>query len=212
VEPAAEGPPPTKWERELAVYEQADRDTPPEAGGIVLLGSSNIRMWNTLADDFPGMNVINRGVGGCRLVELAEFAPRLVAAPKPRVIVVAAGTNDVAAGMSTDEIRVAFERLVDALRGDHPEATIAFLAISPTVKRWDQLDRQVAANSAIKAVIDSRGDAKIVYLDANAAFLGPDGKPAAECFLDDMQHPSTIGNSRRAEILRPLLRDLVSTP
>ena len=158
-----------------------------------------------------------RLVGGvvlerCRLVELAEFAPRLVAAPKPRVIVVAAGTNDVAAGMSTDEIRVAFERLVEVLRGDHPEATIAFLAISPTVKRWDQLERQVAANAAIKTVIDSRGDAKIVYLDANAAFLGPDGKPAAECFLDDMQHPSTIGNSRRAEILRPLLRDLVSKP
>ena len=211
-EPAAEGPPTTKWERELAVYEQADRDTPPEAGGIVLLGSSNIRMWNTLADDFPGMNVINRGVGGCRLVELAEFAPRLVAAPKPRVIVVAAGTNDVAAGTLTADIRAAFERLVDVLRGDHPEATIAFLAISPTVKRWDQLDRQVAANAAIKTVIDSRGDAKIVYLDANAAFLGPDGKPAAECFLDDMQHPSTIGNSRRAEILRPLLRDLVSKP
>ena len=212
VEPAAEGPPPTKWEQELAVYEQADRDTPPEAGGIVLLGSSNIRMWTTLADDFPGMNVINRGVGGCRLVELAEFAPRLVAAPKPRVIVVAAGTNDVAAGTLTADIRAAFERLVEALRGDHPEATIAFLAISPTVKRWDQLERQVAANAAIKTVIDSRGDAKIVYLDANAAFLGPDGKPAAECFLDDMQHPSTIGNSRRAEILRPLLRDLVSKP
>ena len=47
---------------------------------------------------------------------------------------------------------------------------------------------------------------------AAVQFLGPDGKPAAECFLDDMQHPSTIGNSRRAEILRPLLRDLVSKP
>ena len=211
--PAAEaGPPATKWEEEIAAYEKLDREAPALPGGIVLLGSSNIRMWTTLADDFPGMNVVNRGVGGCRLVELAEFAPRLVAAAKPRVIVVGAGTNDVNAGTATAEIRGAFDRLVDALRRDHPEATIAFLAISPTVKRWEQLDRQVAANEAIKASIDARRDAKLVYLDANTAFLGADGLPAPECFLDDMQHPSTIGNARRAELLRPMLKDLLEAP
>ena len=211
--PAAEaGPPATKWEEEIAAYEKLDREAPALPGGIVLLGSSNIRMWTTLADDFPGMNVVNRGVGGCRLVELAEFAPRLVAAAKPRVIVVAAGTNDVNAGTATAEIRGAFDRLVDALHRDHPEATIAFLAISPTVKRWEQLDRQVAANEAIKASIDARRDAKLVYLDANTAFLGADGRPAPECFLDDMQHPSTIGNARRAELLRPMLKDLLEAP
>jgi lysophospholipase L1-like esterase/phosphoglycolate phosphatase-like HAD superfamily hydrolase len=211
--PAAEaGPPATKWEEEIAAYEKLDREAPVLPGGIVLLGSSNIRMWTTLADDFPGMNVVNRGVGGCRLVELAEFAPRLVAAAKPRVIVVGAGTNDVNAGTATAEIRGAFDRLVDELRRDHPEATIAFLAISPTVKRWEQLDRQVAANEAIKASIDARRDAKLVYLDANTAFLGADGLPAPECFLDDMQHPSTIGNARRAELLRPMLKDLLEAP
>ena len=207
--PSAAGPPPTKWEDEIAAYEKLDRESPVEPAGIVLLGSSNIRMWNTLADDFPGMNVVNRGVGGCRLVELAEFAPRLIAAVKPQVIVVGAGTNDVNAGTSTSDIRAAFERLIDTLRRDHPETTIAFLAISPTVKRWEQLDRQVEANAAIRACIDSRGDAKLVYLDANAAFLDPDGKPAPECFLDDMQHPSTIGNARRAELMRPMLKKLL---
>jgi lysophospholipase L1-like esterase len=212
VTPAAEGPPPTKWDDEIAAYEKLDRESPVEPGGIVLLGSSNIRMWNTLADDFPGMNVVNRGVGGCRLVELVEFAPRLVAAAKPRVIVVGAGTNDVNAGTSTTDIRTAFEQLVDTLRRDHPNATIAFLAISPTVKRWEQLDRQVEANAAIKAFIDTRGESKLVYLDANAAFLGPEGTPAPECFLDDMQHPSTIGNARRAELLRPMLKDLLEAP
>jgi phosphoserine phosphatase/lysophospholipase L1-like esterase len=208
--PAGAGPPPTKWDDELAAYERRDRESPPAAGGIVLLGSSNIRMWNTLADDFPGLNVVNRGVGGCRLVELVDFAGRLVAAARPRVIVIGAGTNDVAAGLSTDAIRTAFEQVVENLRRDHPDATIVFLAISPTVKRWDQLDRQVEANAAIKDFIDaSAADGRLVYLDANAAFMGPDGTPAAECFLDDMQHPSTIGNARRAEIMRPVLERLL---
>jgi lysophospholipase L1-like esterase len=201
-----------RWAEEIAAYEKLDRESPPAPGGVVLLGSSNIRMWNTLADDFPGMNVLNRGVGGCLLVELTEFAPRLLAAAKPRVIVVAAGTNDVNAGRDTAEIRAAFERLVTSLRRDHPTATIVFLAISPTVKRWEQLDRQRQANAAIEAFIEGSGDAKLVYLDANAAFLGPDGKPAAECFLDDMQHPSTIGNARRAELIRPELKALLAAP
>jgi lysophospholipase L1-like esterase/phosphoserine phosphatase len=207
--PAVAGPTPAKWEDELAAYERRDRESPPEAGGIVFLGSSNIRMWNTLAEDFPGMNIVNRGVGGCRLVELVDFAPRLVAAARPRVIVIGAGTNDVDGGVSTPEIRAAFERVVGNLRREHPDAKIVFLAISPTVKRWEQLDRQLEANATIKEFIDASTDGKLVYLDANAAFIGPEGTPAAECFLDDMQHPSTIGNSRRAEIMRPVLENLL---
>ena len=56
--------------------------------GVCLLGSSNIRLWTTLPDDFPELNIVNRGVGGPRLADLAGFAPRLVVAAQPRVIVV----------------------------------------------------------------------------------------------------------------------------
>lgn len=208
---AAEGPPPTRWDEELAAFERQDRESPPSPGGVVFLGSSNIRMWNTLADDFPGMTILNRGVGGCRLDELAEFAPRLVAAAKPRIVVVSAGTNDVSANRSTASIRSSFEELVGGLRRDLPDATIVFLAISPTVKRWEQRDRQAEANAAIEDFIEAESrDGDLVYLDANSAFLGPNGEPAAECFLDDLQHPSTIGNARRAEVMRPVLERLLT--
>ena len=80
------------------------------------------------------------------------------------------------------------------------------------MKRWEQRDRQEEANAAIKALIDTRGESKLVYLDANAAFLGADSTPSPECFLDDMQHPSTIGNARRAELMRPVLKDLLTRP
>jgi lysophospholipase L1-like esterase len=165
-------------------------------------------MWTTLADDFSGLNVVNRGVGGCRLGELAEFGPRLLAAAKPRVIVVSAGTNDVAAGLAPEQIRDDFLRLAASLRQDLPDTTVAFLAIAPSIRRWDQLDRQTAANEAIRAAVEAGGPG-LAYIDANAAFLGPDGRPAAECFLDDHQHPSTIGNSRRAALMRPALERLL---
>ena len=212
--PQAAVPPPVRWENEIAAFEKADREQPPAPGGVVFLGSSNIRMWNTLDGDFPGLNVINRGVGGANLAELAEVALRLVPTAKPRAVVVSAGGNDIAAGATAEAVRDAFALLVKNLRAELPDVKIAFLALLPSEKRWEQRDRQREANEAVRDFIAARvaaeGDAAgMIYIDANAAVLGPDDLPAVECFLDDKLHPSTIGNARRATIIRPQLHDLL---
>src|SRR5579872_1177628 len=78
----AQAPPQAKphdydhWEKEIAAYEAADRANPPARGGILFIGSSTIRMWNSLAQDFPGRNVINRGFGGSELADSTHFIPR----------------------------------------------------------------------------------------------------------------------------------------
>jgi lysophospholipase L1-like esterase len=184
---------------------------PAATGGVCLLGSSNISLWTTLADDFPGLNVVNRGVNGCRLAELAEFAPVIAAPVAPRLVVVSAGGNDLAAGRTPADVAADFGRLVANLRRELPDVKVAFLAIAPTIKRWDQRDAQAAANTAVREAIESDAlGAGVAFIDANQAFLGPDGTPAPECFLDDQQHPSTIGNARRAERMRPLLEQLLA--
>ena len=99
-----------RWEEEVARYETAARVAPPAAGAVVLLGASNIRMWETLAADFPGLEVVNRGVGGCKLTELAGFAPRLLAAAKPGAVVISAGSNDVHGGADAEA-----DTILDAL-------------------------------------------------------------------------------------------------
>jgi len=206
------GPPPVRWEAEIAAYEAIDRDHPPELGGVCFMGSSNIRLWKTLADDFPGMNIVNRGVGGARLVELAESAPRLLAAVEPTLILVSAGTNDIGAGASPENVRRSFERFVQNVRRDLPDTKIVFLAISPSIKRWEQRERQQAANAAVQEfVASSDAGFGLFFIDANAAFLGPDDQPATECFVEDQLHPSTMGNSRRAAIIRPRLEELLRT-
>jgi phosphoserine phosphatase len=212
--PQAAVPPPVRWENEIAAFEKADGVQPPPSDGVVFLGSSNIRMWNTLGGDFPQLNVINRGVGGANLAELAVVAHRLVPAAKPRAVVVSAGSNDIAAGATAEAVRDAFALLVKNLRAELPDVKIAFLAILPSEMRWEQKDRQQEANEAVRDFIAARVAAEgnaagLIYIDANAAVLGPDGRPAVECFLDDKLHPSTIGNSRRAAIIRPLLYDLL---
>lgn len=216
---AAQVAPPTRWQEELAAIAERDRSAAPRTGGICLVGSSNISQWKTLAEDFPGLDMVNRGVAGCRLGELADHIGPLLEPIRPRVVVVAAGTNDVADGRSPAEVLAAFTRLVEEIRRVSPEARIVFLGITPTIRRWEQWPRQQETNAAVREGIkqassresaEVRPDGTLLYLDTTAAFLGPDGRPAAECFLADGQHPSTIGNARRAVIMRPVLGGLLA--
>ena len=60
---------------------------PSPRGAVVFTGSSTIRMWATLAEDFPKTTVINRGFGGAQLPDVVRFAPRIVLPLRPRQVV-----------------------------------------------------------------------------------------------------------------------------
>ena len=68
-----------KWEKDIAAFEAQDQKSPPPKDGIVFVGSSSIRLWTTLADDFPGVPVLNRGFGGSRIAHSTRYADRIVA-------------------------------------------------------------------------------------------------------------------------------------
>jgi len=204
--PSATGPAPKpeRWEEEVVAIERAARERPPAPGGVLFIGSSNIRMWNTLGDDFAGLNPLNRGVGGSLLSELVTLAPRLVGTAQPAVVVVSAGGNDINAGATPAQVHDAFVRIVAVLRERAPGARIVFQAIAPSIKRWEQWDRQQAANELVRRFIAEQGEGSgLSYVDVSPAFLDPQGKPAWECLLDDLLHASDLGNARRAAILRP---------
>src|SRR6188474_2995851 len=67
-----------KWENEIAAYEAADRTSAPPKGEVLFIGSSTVRLWKSLAQDFPEHRVINRGFGGSQIVDATHFAPRIV--------------------------------------------------------------------------------------------------------------------------------------
>ena len=202
-----------RWEEAIARYEAAARETPPAAGAVILLGASNIRMWETLAADFPGLEVVNRGVGGCTLTEIAGFAPRLLAAAKPGAVVISAGSNDVHGGADAEAVLAAWRDIITTIRRDHPTVPILVMGILPAKSRWEERETQMAANGLIQAAIAAAGGeidgGPVEYLDVWGDFVGPDGAPDAEAFLDDDIHPSAIGNARRAARMRPVLDRLL---
>jgi len=66
-----------KWEQQIAAFEADDRTNPPPKDAVLFIGSSTIRRWTTLAQDFPEHRVINRGFGGSQIADSTHFADRV---------------------------------------------------------------------------------------------------------------------------------------
>src|SRR4051794_2177975 len=91
---ADEKSPSARWEKEIAAFEQKEKDAPPAKDGVIFIGSSSIKLWK-LDQSFPGLGAVNRGFGGSQLADSTYFAPRLLYKQQPRIVVLYAGDNDL---------------------------------------------------------------------------------------------------------------------
>ena len=79
----------------------------PDEQRVVFMGNSITEMWaNHFATHFPGKPFINRGIGGQTTPQMLVRFKQDVVALKPKVVVILAGTNDIAGntGPSTLEM------------------------------------------------------------------------------------------------------------
>jgi lysophospholipase L1-like esterase len=201
--PAAK-PPSEKWEKEIQAFEAADKKQPPPEGAILFIGASGIRMWKTLAEDFPDLKVINRGFGGSEMADSAYFADRIVVPYKPRLIVVQAGGNDINNGKSPEQVLADFQAFVEKVRAKLPDVRIAYLSMNPSPSRWAQREKQRKGNQLVKDYIAAGKN--LDYIDFWGAMLGPDGQPREDLFIQDRLHNNAAGYKIRADVVRPHLK------
>jgi len=188
---------------EIAAFEATDRRNPPPLGGVLFVGSSSIRLWPSLADDFPGVSVVQRGFGGSEISDVVHYAPRIVVPYKPRLVVFYAGDNDLNAGESPESVLRDYRSFVELVWRSLPETRIAFVSIKPSGSRWALVDKMRKANELIRAY--SAQDPRLSYVDVFTPMLGPDGKPREELFVADRLHLSEQGYALWRQILLPVV-------
>ncbi len=173
-------------------FDDEDRRARPADGGIVFVGSSSIRLWTSLADDFPGAPVLNRGFGGSQMDDVVAFADRTVLAYKPKLVVVYAGDNDLGGGAKTPK-RVADDAaaFVKVVHAALPATRIAFISVKPSLLRWSVVDKMHEANALLKAMADA--DPLVDYIDVMTPMLVPDGRPQPGHFVEDGLHMTPAG-------------------
>ena len=207
----AETPPPAaadrfaQWEPDIRRFEDEDRRTGSPAGGVLFVGSSSIRMWESLAQDFPDERVLNRGFGGSQLDDVLHFADRIVLPYRPRVVVLYAGDNDLTAGRTPAAVFADYRALVELVQRRLPAARVVWVAIKPSLARWNIVDRMRETNALVRAYAD-RDPARLAYADVFTPMLGPDGRPRPELFREDGLHMTPQGYALWTSVVTPLLK------
>lgn len=206
VAPAAVASDSTKWEQDIVAFEQQDAVVRRMPGGIVFVGSSSIRLWESLHDDFPGVPIINRGFGGSRVRDSTWYADRIVTPYQPRAVVFYAGDNDLFEGRTPQQVRDDFEAFVDKVRASLPDVRIAFIAIKPSPSRATLLPQVREANALVREYAKGAGD--VDYLDVFLPMLDAQGRPRPELFVDDQLHLNRSGYAIWAGVVRPWIAGL----
>ncbi|MDR3404057.1 MAG: SGNH/GDSL hydrolase family protein [Chthoniobacter sp.] len=192
-----------KWEPEIAAFEAKDQQNPPPKGGIVFVGSSSIRKWTTLAEDFPHHQMLNRGFGGSQLIDSVHFADRIVLPYEPRMVVLYAGSNDIHAGKSPEQVFTDFQAFVDKIHATLPKTEIAYISNAGNPSRWTEVEKVKATNVLIEGYIKDHPGLK--FINVFPRMLGSDGLPRPEIFVADRLHMNAAGYKIWTEIVGPYL-------
>lgn len=194
---------PGRWEPAIRAFEARDKEHPPPKGALLFVGSSSIRGWD-LGRSFPDLETINRGFGGSQIADSIRYADRIILPHRPRVVVLYAGDNDIAAGKSPEQVFADYRRFVGAVHAELPKTPIVFIAIKPSLARWSLWPKMRRANDLIREFAEERE--LLDYADIAAPMLGEDGRPRPELFVKDGLHLNAKGYAAWASVVRPFLK------
>jgi lysophospholipase L1-like esterase len=181
-----------RWQSSFEAFAAADAARAPLPGGVVFVGSSSIRLWNDLEQQFEDhVAIVKRGFGGSRMLDCAQHLQRLVLPYKPRLVVVYAGDNDLAEGRTPEQVLASFSEFVAGVRAALPETRIAYLSIKPSPLRQALLPKVRATNALIADY--AAGTPNLDYIDVYSKMLDRDGRPRGELFQADSLHLNAAG-------------------
>lgn len=188
----ADQPPadPARFATEVASLEKRDASTPPPQNGILFIGSSNIRKW-PLAESFPGLPVINHGFGGSQLSDSVFYFDRLVTPFHPKLVVLHAGGNDLAAGRSPAQITADLQAFIAKLHSALPGVRLIYVGLIPAPIREGLRDQYHETTRLVRALV--RHDRLVTFIDPEKALLSEEGEIRPELYIEDHLHLNAKG-------------------
>jgi lysophospholipase L1-like esterase len=164
---------------------------------VVFMGDSITDGWGRqYGSFFPGKPYVNRGISGQTTPQmLIRFHPDVIAL-KPKVVVILAGTNDIAGNtgpMTLEQIEDNFVSMAELARANGIKVVISsVMPVSDDFQVWTDrrpLDKIVTLNAWIKAYAAKNG---FVYLDYYSAMIDERKMFKRELTYDGL-HPNAAG-------------------
>ncbi len=195
------------YEPEVQTIERSLRSRVNGSRPPVFYGSSSIRLWDTLGEDFDP-RVLNLGFGGSTLEACDYFFPRLIPPVHPRSLLVYAGDNDLGDGRDVDTVLGYFRSLAGKVADSAGAIPFGFVSVKPSPARYPILDRIRRFNDLVRGEIAAIPSA--YYVDVFSAMLDKSGKPRRELFLEDGLHLSRGGYRLWGRLLEPFRRQILT--
>jgi len=199
---------------ELARYRDANAALPPPAPGenrVVFFGDSITDLWK-LDQYFPGKPYINRGISGQTTPQLlVRFRPDVIDL-HPKVVVILAGTNDIAGNtgpMRLEDIEGNYASIAELARAHDVE--VIYSSVLPVHEYTEQagdmltqrpLEKILSLNRWLKEYCTAHG---CIYLDYFSAMVNKNGMLRKE-LADDGLHPNLAGY----QLMAPLVEAAIS--
>jgi lysophospholipase L1-like esterase len=199
---------------ELKRFRAANAKLKPPAAGekrVVFLGDSITEAW-PLAAAYPGKPYVNRGIGGQTTSQMLVRFRNDVVALAPKVVVILAGTNDIAGNtgpISLEDIEGNFATMVEIARAHGIRVVLSSVLPVHNYTPASELtfprrppDQIAALNRWLKAYAATSG---CVYLDYAAAMSDDKGMLRRE-LAEDGLHPGPTGYA----IMAPLAEQAIA--
>jgi lysophospholipase L1-like esterase len=188
---------------EFRAFAAEEARAPLPANAILFYGSSSIRLWQTLAQDFPDLPVVNRGFGGATLADCVAEMDRLVVSVRPRAIVFYGGENDLDQGAQPEEVLRRFHRFAAGVRSRLGPIPLIVLSIKPSPSRMGNIDRINRTNALLREALPATPPSRLV--DVFPHMIGEGGKSNQTYFCEDWLHLSPAGYKLWTALVRDAL-------
>ena len=181
-----------RFENEITGFEYDDSIHFGRKSAIIFTGSSTIRKWSTLNDEFTSYKLLNRGFGGSTLPEVIYYSEVLIFKHNPEIIVLYAGENEIAnLGSNAQKVAESFLFFSQIVSKKLPKATIVYISIKPSpgrIKFWPEME---AANEKIKEICLK--SSHCAYIDFSAEIFDEKLKVRDDLFIKDKVHLNEKG-------------------
>ncbi|MBD1393600.1 GDSL-type esterase/lipase family protein [Mucilaginibacter glaciei] len=155
-------------------------------------GSSSIRQWVSLADDFKELKTVNLGFGGSTLAGCTWFFDRVMAGYEPERLIFYAGDNDLSDGRHPEELFIFFQQLTQRVKKRYGSLPCYFISLKPSISRWGLIDKFRYTNEIISAEIkENQPDWR--WVDIFSAMLKAEGTPNPDYYVADGLHLNKAG-------------------
>jgi lysophospholipase L1-like esterase len=187
------------YEKQLREFAEMDTHSALPSAPVLFVGSSTIEHWTTLARDFPGLLVLNRGVGGSTVQDLIRYFEPTILKYHPGKIVIYSGDNDIGSGRTPESVDRDMKKLLTQIREAQPDVPVVVISIKPSPKRARFLAQTREANALIQATVQRF--AHMAYVSVFEQMLTTDGKPRTALFGHDQLHMNAQGYRLWKQIL-----------